>query len=293
MRVAVDTNVLIRAVVGDDSVQASVAAKILTDAELIAVASPCLCEFVWVLLRVYRFQPSDAADAIRALLASANVEVNRPAVEAGLAVLEAGGDFNETLQIQGTAQADTIDLSNFTTTSGAIVTVTGLDEPDTINLSNTAEEHIVYLSSTDGGATGDVINSFSVIQDLLLFKSTDFGGAGINLAVAGSKSIAVNGSAASKANLAGLGENFSGVIRISDNAAADWNDVAAVADNAIEGINHGINVVLLIDNGADTRVYFWNDGAETADSTVTPNELTLIGTLVSVSDATTVNAVSF
>ena len=269
MRVAVDTNVLIRAVVGDDSVQASVAAKILTDAELIAVASPCLCEFVWVLLRVYRFQPSDAADAIRALLASANVEVNRPAVEAGLAVLEAGGDFNETLQIQGTAQADTI------------------------NLSNTAQEHIVYLSSTDGGATGDVINSFSVIQDLLLFKSTDFGEAGINLAVAGSKSIAVNGSAASKANLAGLGENFSGVIRISDNAAADWNDVAAVADNAIEGINHGINVVLLIDNGADTRVYFWNDGAETADSTVTPNELTLIGTLVSVSDATTVNAVSF
>jgi hypothetical protein len=29
----------------------------------------------------------------RALLAAANVKVNRPAVEAGLAVLEAGGDF--------------------------------------------------------------------------------------------------------------------------------------------------------------------------------------------------------
>ena len=93
MKVAVDTNVLVRAVVRDDPAQASVAAKVLTDAQLIAVALPCLCEFVWVLLRVYSFQPSDVADALRALLAAANVEVNRPAVEAGLSVLEAGGDF--------------------------------------------------------------------------------------------------------------------------------------------------------------------------------------------------------
>lgn len=93
MKVAVDTNVLVRAVVRDDPAQASVAAKVLTDAELIAVALPCLCEFVWVLRRVYGFQPADAATAIRALLAVSNVEVNRPAVEAGLSVLEAGGDF--------------------------------------------------------------------------------------------------------------------------------------------------------------------------------------------------------
>ena len=52
-----------------------------------------MCEFVWVLRRVYGFQPADIAAAIRALLAAANVEVNRPATEAGLAVLEAGGDF--------------------------------------------------------------------------------------------------------------------------------------------------------------------------------------------------------
>lgn len=93
MKVAVDTNVLVRAVVRDDPVQANVAATVLTDAELIAVATPCLCEFVWVLLRVYGFQQADAAGAIRALLAAANVEVNRPAVEAGLLVLDTGGDF--------------------------------------------------------------------------------------------------------------------------------------------------------------------------------------------------------
>ena len=93
MKVAVDTNVLVRADMRDDLAQAEVAAKVLTDAELIAVALPCLCEFVWVLLRVYNLQPTDAASAIRALLATANVAMNRPAVEAGLRVLDAGGDF--------------------------------------------------------------------------------------------------------------------------------------------------------------------------------------------------------
>ena len=93
MKITVDTNVLVRAVVGDDPAQARIATKVLADAELIAVALPCLCEFVWVLLRVYGFQPSDAVAAIRALLAAANVEVDRPAVEAGLEVLDAGGDF--------------------------------------------------------------------------------------------------------------------------------------------------------------------------------------------------------
>lgn len=93
MKVGVDTNVLIRAVVRDDAKQANLAAKLLTDADLVAVALPCLCEFVWVLRRVYGFAPSDVARAIRALLDAANTEMNRPAVEAGLAVLEAGGDF--------------------------------------------------------------------------------------------------------------------------------------------------------------------------------------------------------
>jgi predicted nucleic-acid-binding protein len=89
----VDTHVLVRAAVGDDPAQAQKAIQVLSEAELIAVAMPCLCELVWVLLRVYGLQASDAAAAIRALLAANNVEVNRPAAEAGLAVLEAGGDF--------------------------------------------------------------------------------------------------------------------------------------------------------------------------------------------------------
>jgi predicted nucleic-acid-binding protein len=93
VKVAVDTNVLVRAVVRDDATQARVAAKVLTEAEVIAVALPCLCEFVWVLRKFYGFQAEDIVAAIRALLAVANVQVNRPAVEAGLSMLEANGDF--------------------------------------------------------------------------------------------------------------------------------------------------------------------------------------------------------
>ena len=93
MKVAVDTNVLVRAVVRDDAAQARVAAKVLTNAQVVAVALPCLCEFVWVLRKVYSFETEDIAAAIRALLAAANVQVNRPAVEAGLSMLEANGDF--------------------------------------------------------------------------------------------------------------------------------------------------------------------------------------------------------
>jgi predicted nucleic-acid-binding protein len=93
VKVVVDTNVLVRAVVRDDVAQARIAAKVLMDAELIAVALPCLCEFVWVLRKLYGLQTEDIAAAIRALLAAANVQVNRPAVDAGLSVLEANGDF--------------------------------------------------------------------------------------------------------------------------------------------------------------------------------------------------------
>ena len=93
MKVTVDTNVLVRAVVRDDAAQARVAAKVLTNATVVAVAMPCLCEFVWVLRKVYKLETEDIAAAIRALLAAANVQVNRPAVEAGLSMLEANGDF--------------------------------------------------------------------------------------------------------------------------------------------------------------------------------------------------------
>ena len=93
MKVTVDTNVLIRAAVQDDPAQARRASKVLQEAELVAVPVPILCEFVWVLRRGYKKSASDISDAIRRLMTSAKVAMNRPAVEAGLSVLAGGGDF--------------------------------------------------------------------------------------------------------------------------------------------------------------------------------------------------------
>lgn len=93
MKIAVDTNILVRAVVRDDAQQADAATRLMGRAKTLAIAIPCLCELVWVLRSVYRFQGPDISGAIRTLVTAENVEANRPAVEAGLAMLEAGGDF--------------------------------------------------------------------------------------------------------------------------------------------------------------------------------------------------------
>jgi predicted nucleic-acid-binding protein len=93
MRIAVDTNVLVRAAVRDDAEQADSATRLMSRAEMVAVALSSLCEFVWVLRSVYRFRSDEIAKAIRTLLAAENVETTRLAVEAGLAMLDAGGDF--------------------------------------------------------------------------------------------------------------------------------------------------------------------------------------------------------
>lgn len=93
MKIAVDTNVLARAVLQDDPKQGKAAAKLLEEATLIAVSLPSLCELVWILRRGAKLSKDDIAQTIRDLLGTANVSMDRPAVEAGLAVLEAGGDF--------------------------------------------------------------------------------------------------------------------------------------------------------------------------------------------------------
>jgi predicted nucleic-acid-binding protein len=93
VRITADTNILVRAMTGDDARQSRLARTALADAEMVALALPALCELVWVLSKGYRIPSAEIADAIRHLINSANVVANRPAVEAGLAMLEAGGDF--------------------------------------------------------------------------------------------------------------------------------------------------------------------------------------------------------
>lgn len=93
MKITADTNVLVRALTGDDEAQSRSAQIALAEADLIALTVPALCELVWVLSRGYKISSVEIAAVIRRLIDSANVVVNRPVVEAGLALLEADGDF--------------------------------------------------------------------------------------------------------------------------------------------------------------------------------------------------------
>ena len=93
MKITADTNVLVRAITEDHEAQSKAAQSALKRAELVAISIPALCEFVWVLSQGYKVSSKDIAAAIRGLINGDNVEVNRPAAEAGLAFLDAGGDF--------------------------------------------------------------------------------------------------------------------------------------------------------------------------------------------------------
>ena len=93
MTITADTHVLVRALTGDHKRQSAVAKAELAGASAIVLALPALCELVRVLSQGYGVAATDFAEAIRCLVDAENVLVNRPAVDAGLALLQAGGDF--------------------------------------------------------------------------------------------------------------------------------------------------------------------------------------------------------
>ena len=93
MKITADTNVLVRAMTDDDVRQSRVARNALAQAESVVATLPTLCELAWVLSRGYKIPAGEIAEGFRRLINAANVVMNRPATEAGLAHLEAGGDF--------------------------------------------------------------------------------------------------------------------------------------------------------------------------------------------------------
>jgi len=93
VRIIADTTILVRAITADEPAQAEAAQRVLTEAEAVALPLPVLCELVWVLRRGYGVSTDEIASVLRRLIDSAECLVDRPGVEAGLALLDAGGDF--------------------------------------------------------------------------------------------------------------------------------------------------------------------------------------------------------
>jgi predicted nucleic-acid-binding protein len=93
VKIAVDTNVLVRYLTWDDETQAQKAAEIIEGADQVHVSTVVLCEVVWVLTRAYRYNRNEIVLILERIAAGREFEVDQVAVRTGLRLLEAGGDF--------------------------------------------------------------------------------------------------------------------------------------------------------------------------------------------------------
>jgi len=222
------------------------------------------------------------------------VSVNAGSVSGDpLSIVGTNTSKTQSLFVLGTSDEETIDLSRFETVGNAQVFVEGNGGADTILLSPRAKETLFYGAGyTDGGFRigGDTIYGFSAREDSILLLRAAFGGRDASIDGSDGKP-QDDASRSSKADLNMMALDSNGVLRISDPVSSDWSNVASVVNAAIAGTANGINLVLVLSNGSDSRVYFWNDGASHADSRVEDAELTSMCTLVGVRDATAVDAV--
>jgi len=94
-----DTNVLIRLVLDDNQHQSNVAFAVVESATSIVVPTLVFCEFVWVLRSIRnrtgekKYSKKMIAEIIRDFVEFDHVSIVDDEVEAGLQMLDAGGDF--------------------------------------------------------------------------------------------------------------------------------------------------------------------------------------------------------
>ena len=105
---AVDTNVVVRYLTGDDPGQAA-RARAVIDAGQVFVSTTVLLESEWVLRGVYGFAREEVAEALRAFSGLPGVSVESPALLAeALDRAEKGMDFADALHLAAAARCETM-----------------------------------------------------------------------------------------------------------------------------------------------------------------------------------------
>ncbi len=124
---AVDTNVIVRYLTGDDPGQSARARSVVNGGNLF-VSTTVLLETEWVLRSVYGLAPGEVADALRAFAGLPGVMVEDPALLAGaLARVKKGMDFADALHLGAAENCEamlTFDRRFIGTASGDAVKVT-------------------------------------------------------------------------------------------------------------------------------------------------------------------------
>ena len=100
---AVDTNVVVRYLTGDDPIRAAKARDVI-DAGNVFVSTTVFLESEWVLRSVYGFSGNDVASALRAFAGLPSIEVESPELLAEvLDRMEKGMDFADALHLGAAA----------------------------------------------------------------------------------------------------------------------------------------------------------------------------------------------
>ena len=108
MRVAIDTNVLVRYLTGDDPAQAA-RARAVIDGDRVFVSTTVLLETEWVLRSVYGLPATQVAAALRDFAGLPGVSVESPArLAEALDRVNEGMDFADALHLGAAAQCEAL-----------------------------------------------------------------------------------------------------------------------------------------------------------------------------------------
>jgi predicted nucleic-acid-binding protein len=126
--IAVDTNILLRVIVGDDPKQQAIAQDLI-DAHEIYVSLTVVMETEWVLRSRYGFKRQQVAEALRSLFtAGAFVVERRDRVEWALERYELSGDFADLIHLSATVEA----VAAFASFDAGVAAAAGRNTPVTI-----------------------------------------------------------------------------------------------------------------------------------------------------------------
>mgnify|MGYP001601544232 CR=1 FL=1 len=104
--IAVDTNVIVRLLTGDDAKQ-SARAKALFEREEILLPKTVLLETDWVLRRLYAFPAKEVASALLGLISLPNIQGEDASVVAiALGWVQKGMDFADDLHLASSGKAE-------------------------------------------------------------------------------------------------------------------------------------------------------------------------------------------
>lgn len=104
--IAVDTNLLVRVLTGDDPAQARRAVKIL-ESDQILIPKTVILETEWVLCYAYEIETSRIIEGLKKLLGLPNVSVEDPdTVTQAISWFEDGLDFADALHLASSKRAN-------------------------------------------------------------------------------------------------------------------------------------------------------------------------------------------